>query len=70
MWSGFDALKDTWFGENSVERSKPLKMQAKDNTYHYALFTHKYNGGTSSGLAEIPGDDFVVSLGASNLGML
>ena len=65
MWSGFDALKDTWFGENSVERSKPFTMQAKDNTYHYVLFIHKYNGGTSSGLAELPGDDLVVSLGAS-----
>lgn len=65
MWSGFDALKDTWFGENSLERSNPLTMQAKDNTYHYVLFAHKYNGGTSSGLAEIPGDDFIVSLGAS-----
>jgi hypothetical protein len=65
MWSGFDALKDTWFGENSVERSKPFTMQAKDNTYHYLLFIHKYNGGSSSGLAELPGDDFIVSLGAS-----
>ena len=68
MWSGFDALKDTWFGENDVERSKPMTMIAKDNTYHYVLFIHKYNGGTSSGLAELPGDDLVVSLGASNWG--
>jgi hypothetical protein len=65
MWSGFDALKNTWFGESNLERSQSFKMQAKDNTYHYVIFGHKYNGGTSSGLAEIPGDDFVVTLGAS-----
>ena len=70
MWSGFDSRKLSSFGFDAAERSNPLTMQAKDNTYHYALFIHQYNGGTSSGLAEIPGDDLVVSLGASIWGDL
>ncbi|HJR83925.1 MAG TPA: hypothetical protein VJ772_01005 [Nitrososphaeraceae archaeon] len=70
MWSGFDNLKNDWFGENDLERSKPFTMVAKDNTYHYVIFGHKYDGGTSSGRAEIPGDDFVVTLGASIWGDL
>ena len=68
MWSGLDSLKDAWFGSDNSERSNILRMQAKDNTYHYVLFIHQYNGGSSSGLAELPGDDLVVSLGATGFG--
>ena len=68
MWSGFDTLKDTWFGTSNSERSNTALMQAKDNTYHYALFIHQYNGLSSSGLSELPGDDLVISLGASGWG--
>jgi hypothetical protein len=68
MWSGFDSLKDTWFGSDNSERSNIPRMQAKDNTYHYVLFIHQYNAGSSSGLSEIPGDDLVVSLGATGFG--
>ena len=67
MWTGFDTLKDTYFG-TSVERANPNTMLAKDNVYHYALFVHQYNGLSSSGLAELPGDDLVVSLGAPGWG--
>jgi hypothetical protein len=69
MWSGFDTLKDTWFGTSS-ERNNANTMIAKDNTYHYALFIHQYNGLSSSGLAELPGDDLVVSLGAPGWGIV
>lgn len=66
MWSAFDALKNTWFGTPTEKNNgNPNTIPAKDNTYHYALFIHQYNGLTSSGLAEILGDDLIVSLGAS-----
>jgi hypothetical protein len=68
MWSTFDTLKDTWFGTSDAERANSALMQAKDNTYHYALFIHQYNGLSSSGLAELPGDDLVISLGAPGWG--
>ena len=48
LWSGFDTLKDKWFGTAS-ERTSSTIMLAKQNTYHYALFIHQYNGGSSSG---------------------
>jgi len=67
MWSAFDALKNTWFG-TPTERGSPNTILAKDNTYHYALFIHQYNGLTSSGTSELPGDDLVVSLGAAGWG--
>lgn len=67
MWTGFDTLKDTYFG-TSTERANPNTMLAKDNIYHYALFVHQYNGLSSSGVSELPGDDLVISLGASGWG--
>lgn len=67
MWTAFDTLKDTYFG-TSAERANPNTMLAKDNIYHYALFVHQYNGLSSSGVAELPGDDLVVSLGAPGWG--
>jgi hypothetical protein len=32
--------------------------------FHYALMASQYNGGNSSGVAELPGNDFIVSLPA------
>ncbi len=35
-----------------------------DPGWHYCIMAHNYNGGSSSGLGEIFGDDFIVSLGS------
>ena len=35
-----------------------------DPGWHYCVMSHNYNGGSSSGLGEILGDDFIVSLGS------
>lgn len=35
-----------------------------DPGWHYCIMGHNYNGGSSSGLGEIFGDDFVVTLGS------
>lgn len=67
MWTGFDTLKATYFG-TSTERGNPNTLLAKNNVYHYVLFIHQYNGLSSSGVAELPGDDLVVSLGAPGWG--
>ncbi len=32
--------------------------------WHYCIMAHNYNGGSSSGLGELFGDDFIVSLGS------
>jgi hypothetical protein len=67
LWTAFDSLKDTYFGTSS-ERSKPANIVAKDNIYHYVLFVHQYNGLSSSGISELPGDDIIISLGAPGWG--
>ncbi len=67
LWAAFDSRKDTYFG-TSLERGNPNTILAKDNVYHYALFIHQYNGLSSSGTSELPGDDLVISLGASGWG--
>jgi hypothetical protein len=76
MWEGFDALKTANFG-TSVERAHLNRdniLKARSLVFHYSIFGHKYKyrettGGpwkstTSSGMAELPGNDFLVSLGA------
>lgn len=65
--SGFDNIKNTNFG-TANQRSDPNHVNiinAKKNVYHYALFIHTYLPFPhSSGIAELPGVDFAVSLGA------
>ena len=34
----------------------------RNGYFRYVLFAHSYNNGTSSGIAELPGDDFIVSM--------
>jgi hypothetical protein len=53
IWAGFDAIKAANFDPN------------RRFVYHYCLFIHNIQGldGTS-GIAEFPGNDFVVSLGS------
>ena len=59
----FDALKSAWFG-TAAERDNAQALNAKRLVFHYGLFAHKLLGrGDTSGCAEVPGNDFVVSLG-------
>jgi hypothetical protein len=52
VWTDFDVIKNKYF----AARRAPF--------FHYALFAHQYDGGSSSGISRgIPGHDFVVSLG-------
>lgn len=63
----FDALKKTWFG-TAAERADATKkaLTAKTFVFRYGIFAHNLAGAgnTTSGCAEIGGNDFVVSLGS------
>jgi len=70
VWDGFDSIKSTYFG-TATQRSDPNSaniLEAKRWAYRYCLFIHQYSTysttTTSSGIAELPGNDFIVSLGA------
>jgi hypothetical protein len=70
IWDDYNTIKKDRFG-TSAQRSDPNKdniLAAKKLAYRYSLFIHQYAWGgaatTSSGIAELPGNDFVVSLGA------
>ena len=64
MWSGFDSLKTANFGTDD-ERLDDKKIKAKKLFYRYGMFIHNMNGTGSSGRGELPGNDFVVSLGGN-----
>lgn len=71
----FDQLKPAWFG-TAAERTNAAaptlgnKLNAKRLAFHYAIFGHNLapqppaTTNTSSGCAEVPGNDFVVTLGS------
>ena len=62
----FDALKASFFG-TAAERAAPnaaALLSWKRFAYHYVAFVHNQKGSTSSGCAEILGNDFMVSLGS------
>ncbi len=63
----FDAVKLIRFG-TAAERSNANNiniLNAKRFAFHYVLFVHNLTGlGGTSGCAELPGNDFVVSLGS------
>src|SRR5437762_4648036 len=64
--ANYDTLKATWFG-TAAERgatNAAQRLSTKRYAYHYALFVHNQTGGTSSGCAEILGNDLMVSLGS------
>ncbi len=48
-----------WYKSNYMDH-------INDPGWHYCVMAHNYNGGSSSGLGEILGDDFIVSLGSWN----
>lgn len=62
----FDAVKDAAFG-TAAERGASTaaeRLAAKRLAFRYSLFAHQLRGVTWSGLSELPGNDFLVSLGA------
>lgn len=64
-WAGFDAVKTARFGE-PTQRADPNWTSiraAKALAYRYCVFADTHSGTTSSGLAELPGNDFMVTLG-------
>jgi len=71
VWADFDNIKDTYLG-TLIERSSPNWeniRSARRLVFRYCLFVHQYNlHPSSSGLAELGGDDFLVSLGAPGWG--
>jgi probable HAF family extracellular repeat protein len=64
-WAGFDAFKRNYFG-TPEERASPNWAnirRAKQRVFRYCVFAQSYSGGSSSGLSELPGNDFMVTLG-------
>jgi hypothetical protein len=65
-FADFDAMKNTWFG-SPAERADPDAiniLQAKRLAFRYCVFAQSYSGSSSSGLAELGGNDCMVTLGA------
>ena len=64
-FAGFDAVKATRFG-TPAQRGHPnwenIKA-AKSLVYRYCIFANTHSGTTSSGMGELPGNDFMVTLG-------
>lgn len=61
-WPEFDAVKAAYFG-TGTEKTDVNKLAAKKAVYRYAIFADSYGKSTSSGMAELPGNDFMVTLG-------
>ena len=60
----YDALKAQFFG-TATERSSANALNAKGLAFRYGLFAHNLLGlGTTSGCAEILGNDLVVAMGS------
>jgi hypothetical protein len=74
-WASFDAVKKNQspkvaggFG-TQAERGNPnwpALRAAKAQVFRYAIFANRFGGTLSSGLSELPGNDFMITLGASN----
>jgi hypothetical protein len=62
----FDAIKTASFGTAAERASGNVAAvrEAKRRAFRYSLFAHQLAGGcsTNSGLAELPGNDFVVAI--------
>jgi hypothetical protein len=70
IWADFDAIKRAHIGTSAQRIADPANVYSeKKDVYIYGIFIHTQCGNTgSSGTAEIPGNDFVVSLGAPGWG--
>ncbi len=65
IWSDFHPLKSQYFG-NPADRASPNRnaiLSAKRRAFRYCMFANLYGTDTSSGIAELPGNDFIVTLG-------
>ena len=61
--ANYDTLKSQFFG-TATERLDPRLITAKKFAFRYGIFAHSLAGaGTTSGCAEVPGNDFVITLG-------
>jgi hypothetical protein len=74
---GYDQLKYWWFGTQPERGNVSLPTNFETNSwmtgirsqkgqvFHYVIFAHQQQGNTgSSGIAEMPGNDIMVSLGS------
>jgi uncharacterized repeat protein (TIGR01451 family) len=70
----FDSIKAAHFG-TPAERADINKLEAKRQVFRYALFAHNQSSysdaqsgtckaNTSTGISELPGNDFIVTLGS------
>jgi hypothetical protein len=70
--AGLATIKKSRFGtfaERNTDIISPASIiAAKKLAYHYGLFAHSRAGTSSSGIAELPGNDFIVSLGSPGWG--
>ncbi len=66
IWQEFDSLKAIYFGTPAERASDNWEniRKARRMVFRYCLFAVQYDADGSSGLAELPGDDFIVSLGS------
>lgn len=62
----FQADKMNHFGTPAerVATNATAILQARRQVFRYCIFANTYEGSTSSGLGEFPGNDFMVTLGA------
>jgi hypothetical protein len=65
----FDTIKSTYFGTEGdrVASNWDAKREARSFVYHYAVYANRLLGGepSTSGEAELPGNDFTITLGHS-----
>jgi hypothetical protein len=61
-WWTFDQMKATRFG-TAAERTNQNNVDAKKQAFHYCIFAHSQLGTTSGGSGEMPGNDFMITLG-------
>ncbi len=65
----FDTIKSTYFGTGGdrVAPNWDAKREARSFVYHYAVYANKLLGGqpSTSGEAELPGNDLTITLGNS-----
>lgn len=67
--SDFDAVKSAYFGTigDRASSNSVARLDARRFVYHYAIYGNKlFQGGSSSGKAELPGNDLIVTLGDSS----
>ena len=64
-WVQFDMVKANHFGTTAEQGNAPL-LEAKAKAYRYCVFGQSHGATDSSGLAELPGNDFMVTLGLWN----